>query len=394
MTSPSIRGRMVARNPSEPHRASSPLELLFDLTFVVAIAQVAAPLAARIADGHGLDGIVPYLMVFFAIWWAWMNFTWFASAYDIDDVPYRLLTMLQMAGVLVLAAGVPAAFKGQDYLVVTIGYLIMRVGLVSQWVRAGVEHPKGRVTAFRYAGGVTAVQIGWVARLALPPEFGVASFLVLAILDLSVPIWAERTGMTSWHPHHIAERYGLFTIILLGESVSAATIAVKGSLSSTGVSVGLVEVAAAGLVLLFALWWLYYLEPAGGGLAARRNRSFLWGYGHYVIFASLAAVGAALEVAVERGAGAAPLPDAGAALALAVPVALFLASLSALHAPLVTRLAIRPAAVAIAVALVLAVPLAAPTIGVPSSVLAIALVTAALAAVTIADPRRRGTATS
>ncbi|WP_394770689.1 low temperature requirement protein A [Lacisediminihabitans sp.] len=386
MTSPSIRGRMVARNPSEPHRASSPLELLFDLTFVVAISQVAAPLA----EGHGLDGIVPYLMVFFAIWWAWMNFTWFASAYDIDDVPYRLLTMLQMAGVLVLAAGVPAAFEGQDYVFVTVGYLIMRVGLVSQWIRAGVEHPQGRVTAFRYAGGVTLVQLGWVARLALPPEFGVASFVVLAVLDLSVPLWAERTGSTSWHPHHIAERYGLFTIILLGESVSAATIAVKGSLSATGVSAGLVEVAVGGLVLLFALWWLYYLEPAGAGLAARRNRSFLWGYGHYVIFASLAAVGAALEVAVEHGAGEAHLSDAGAALALAVPVALFLASLSALHAPLASRLAIRPAAVAIAVALILAVPLAAPANGLPSSVLAIALVAAALAAVTIADPRRRG----
>jgi low temperature requirement protein LtrA len=386
MTLPSIRGRMVARNPGEANRVSSPLELLFDLTFVVAIAQVAAPLAARIAEGHGVDGILPYLMVFFAIWWAWMNFTWFASSYDTDDVPYRLLTMLQMAGVLVLAAGVPAAFDGQDYVVATFGYLIMRVGLVSQWLRAAVEHPQGRVTALRYAGGVALVQVGWVARLALPPEFGVASFLLLVILDLSVPLWA---GATSWHPHHIAERYGLFTIILLGESVSAATIAVKGSLSASGVSAALVEVAVGGLLLLFALWWLYYLEPAGDGLAARRNLAFLWGYGHYVLFASLAAVGAALEVAVEHGAGESHLSDAGAALALAIPVALFLASLSVLHAPLVPQLAIRPAAIAIAVALILAVPLAAPAIGLPSSVLAIALVAASLAAVTIADPRRR-----
>lgn len=389
MSQPSIRTRMTARSPGEQNRASTPLELLFDLTFVVAIAQVAAPLATRIAEGHGLDGVVPYLMVFFAIWWAWMNFTWFASAYDTDDVPYRLLTMLQMAGVLVLAAGVPAAFAGQDYVAVTIGYLIMRVGLVSQWLRAGIEHPHGRVTAFRYAAGVATVQIGWVARLAVPHDLTVLTFVILAVADLSVPLWAERTGMTSWHPHHIAERYGLFTIILLGESVSAATVAVKGSLSASGVSVELVEVAIGGLILLFALWWLYYLEPAGEGLAARRERSFLWGYGHYLLFAALAAVGAALEAAVEHGSRETLISDAAAALALAVPVALFLVLLVVLHASIVERLEIRPIAMAVAAVLVLASPLAAPAIGVPSTVLAIGLVVAALAAVTIADPRRR-----
>ncbi len=77
-------------------------------------------------------------MVFFAIWWAWMNFTWFASAYDVDDVPYRLLALVQMGGVLVLAAGVPSAFEHQDFFGITLGYFIMRIGLVAQWVRAAM----------------------------------------------------------------------------------------------------------------------------------------------------------------------------------------------------------------------------------------------------------------
>ena len=91
--------------------------------------------------GHG---ILNYLVVFFAIWWPWMNFTWFASAYDTDDVQYRLLTFVQIAGVLVVAAGVPAAFERQDFTVMVVGYVIMRIALVAQWLRAAREDPVGR----------------------------------------------------------------------------------------------------------------------------------------------------------------------------------------------------------------------------------------------------------
>jgi low temperature requirement protein LtrA len=393
-----LRTRMTGRATDEQHRVSSPLELLFDLTFVVAIGQVAAQLAHSISSGEPLQGVGPFLMVFFAIWWAWMNFTWFASAYDTDDVLYRVFTLVQMAGVLVLAAGVPAAFEDQNFTAITIGYLIMRIGLVTQWTRAGLENPAGRTTAFRYAIGVSIVQVGWVSRLALPAlalptpalatAWGVWTFLILAILDLSVPLWAERKGMTGWHPHHIAERYGLFTIILLGESVAAATAGVQRSLSQSGVSVTLVTIAAAGLVLLFALWWLYYLEPAGQGLQARRELSFFWGYGHYFVFASLAALGSGLEVAVESGSGRVGIPSIEVGYAIALPVAVFLLLLFVLHAPLVRRLVIRPLATLGACTLVLIIPLAGVWIGVAGIVVGVALVASALIAVTMIDHSR------
>src|SRR5688572_20917564 len=153
--------RMIARPADEPHRTVSSLELLFDLTFVVAIASITEPLAHSIAEGHALQGLTPYLQVFFAIWWAWMNFTWFGSAYDTDDVTYRLLTAVQMVGVLVLAAGVPAAVTDNDYLAVTLGYLIMRIGLVAQWLRAAIEDPASRGTALRYAVGIAMLEVGW-----------------------------------------------------------------------------------------------------------------------------------------------------------------------------------------------------------------------------------------
>ena len=379
---------MSGRDSNEPHRASSPLELLFDLTFVVAVAQVATGLAHAVSSGHLLDnGLVPYLTVFFAIWWAWINFTWFASAYDTDDVPYRLLSMLQMGGVLVLAAGVPAVFQHNDFLGITIGYVIMRIAAVAQWVRAGIESPEGRVTAFRYATGVAVVQVGWVARLFLPDQFGLASFLFLALAEIAVPLWAEHPGLTPWHAQHIAERYSLFTIILLGESVSAATIAVQGIVTVHGVNVRLLFVAIAGLVLLFAMWWLYFMERPSDGLAARTGRTFLWGYGHYFLFAAVAAVGAALEVAVEEPHR---MTDLAVGYALAVPVAIYLVMLAAVTSVLRVPLATPAPATAAAVVLVLLMPLATPAIGVPGVVTAIALVAAALTATSIAVGVRRG----
>ena len=110
---------------------------------------------------------MPFLQVFFAIWWAWMNFTWFASSFDTDDVPYRLLTMVQMAGVLVLAAGLPAALEHGDFGAVALGYVIMRLGLVAQWLRVAVDDPASRGMALRHAIGITIAQVAWVLWLGL-----------------------------------------------------------------------------------------------------------------------------------------------------------------------------------------------------------------------------------
>jgi low temperature requirement protein LtrA len=391
-----IRVRMRARAPDEPHRASSPLELLFDLTFVVAVAAITAQLAHGIADGHGLEELPAFLQVFFAIWWAWMNFTWFASSYDTDDVPYRLMTMVQMAGVLVLAAGVPTAFEDGDYLAVTLGYLVMRVGLVAQWLRAAVEDPAGRRTALRYAVGISALQLLWVLRLllaeagVLPDGTLVPVFLLLVVLELSVPRWAERVRPTSWHPHHIAERYGLFTIILLGESVLAASNGATAAVEAEGVSGPLLAVALSALVLLFALWWLYFLEPSGEGLAASRDRSYLWGYGHYGIFAALAAVGAGLEVAVEAAGHAVEASPVGIGYAVAAPVAAFLVLLWAVHAPIVSPLVIGPWVILGGAAVVLLLPLTVEATGVAFVVAAVAAVCAVVIVTTIVSrPRSR-----
>ncbi|MGI5205585.1 low temperature requirement protein A [Spirillospora sp. CA-108201] len=384
---------MTARAVDEAHRASSQLELLFDLAFVVAVAAVTTEFAHHIADGRALSGLVPFLQVFFAVWWAWMNFTWFASSYDTDDVPYRLLTMAQMAGVLVLAAGVPAAAGHSDYRAVAIGYLVMRVALVVQWLRAGAEDPAGRRTALRYALGISVAQAGWILWLvaaeagALPSPAQVPCFVALALLELAVPRWAERAGPTNWHPHHIAERYGLFTIILFGESVLAVSRAVAGALDKAEVSGGLVAIAGSGLALLFALWWLYFLVPVGTGLSDRRHLSYRWGYGHYGIYASLTALGAGLDVAVEQTAHDLRASPLAVCYAVAIPAALFVLLLWTVHMPILGAPVLRPTLVLGGAAAVLLLPPAEARTGVVTVVASITAVCVAMTILTLIQNR-------
>ena len=321
---------MVARSTDEEHRAATPLELFFDLCFVVAVSLAAGKLHHAIAENHVGHGVFGYLSVFFAIWWAWMTFTWFASAYDTDDGVYRLTTLVQIAGVLVLAAGVPRAFDGADFAVITAGYVLMRLAMVVQWLRAAHGDPGRRRAALRFAVGITVVQVGWVARLALPANLTVPSFLVLALAELAVPPWAERAAGTPWHPRHIAERYGLFTLIVLGESVLAATTAVQSALDSGRDIGGLLSLAGAGVVVVFAMWWLYFDEPAHDLLTSTRV-GFLWGYGHLAVFSAIAAVGAGLQVAVDYELHTAHITETTAGMAVAVPVAVYLVSVWALQ---------------------------------------------------------------
>lgn len=325
---------MRPRDPHEAHRAATPLELLFDLCFVVAIAQAAASLHHGLGAGHVAHAILNFGLVFFAIWWAWMNFTWFASAYDCDDVPYRLKVLVQIVGVLIIAAGVPRAFEHQDYSLVTIGYAVMRIAMIAQWLRAARADANCRATAGRYALGIALCQLGWIGAAFLPTNLWLYGFLVLMPLEILVPMWAERANPTPWHAHHIAERYSLLTLIVLGESVLSATLAIQSGVDSGHLDGALIAVIVGAVLILFSLWWIYFEEPAVDCLRTPAD-AFRWGYAHYVVFATLAAAGAGFAVAVDAltggGHDAAAHGEAAAhgaslvpGLAVTLPVAMFL----------------------------------------------------------------------
>ncbi len=321
---------MGPRDTEERHRAATPLELFFDLVFVVAVASAAARLHHELAEGR-LGGILYFCLVFIAIWWAWVSYTWFASAYDSGDVVFRLLSFLIMTGSLMLAAAVPDLFAdGQSGLAVT-GYTVMRLGMVAMWLRAARGHPQRRRTALTYALGITLVQVFWILRLAIDGTSALlVTFAIGMALEFAVPWVAERQGRTPYHPQHIAERYGLFTIIVLGEVVLSSVAAVQVALAGEYAD-DLGPLVVGGLLVVFSLWWLYFKRDHAELFASRRT-VFAAAYAHLVAFASVAATGAGIAVAIDVVTHHAHATAAFAAWSTAVPIALYVLALGAVHA--------------------------------------------------------------
>ena len=295
---------LTSRDSAEQHRAATPLELLFDLTFVVAVAQAAAELHHALAAGDVRPASRGYVMVFFAIWWAWMNFTWFASAYDRDDVAYRLLTLCRSAARSSSPPASRRAFEHNDFRAVTVGYVVMRVALVVAVAarRRAVTRPRRAVAlALRRRDHPRAARLAGPAAPAARTRRSLAAFLAArGRRARRARVGGARADATAWHPGHIAERYGLFTIIVLGESILAGTVTLQRAVTGGGLSASVAVVGVAAVVVVFCLWWVYFEDEVGDGLRRSPQESFRWGYAHFAVFAAVAAVGAGLQVAAEH----------------------------------------------------------------------------------------------
>jgi low temperature requirement protein LtrA len=370
------RRRFRGRDPDEDHRASTPLELLYDLTIVVAFGTAADELSHLIAEDHIGAGVAGFAFASFAVAWAWVNYSWFASAYDTDDWVFRLATMVQMVGVIVLSLGLPQMFASIDHGdtldngVMVAGYVVMRVALVFLWWQVS-RHDRVRARSARtYVAMIGTAQIGWVALalVGLPIGTTFALFGLLIALELAGPFIAERKARTPWHPHHIAERYGLLVIITLGEVIIGTVASLNAVVhGEEGWSVDAALLAIAGVGLTFGSWWMYFALPWAEPLVRHRERAFLFGYGHLVMFSSLAAMGAGLHVAAYSLEGEASVGATVTVLSVVIPVAVYVGLLYALYSLLLRtadpfHLALLAGTVA---SLVLAVVLVALGVGMP-----------------------------
>ena len=325
---------MGGRDPQEQHRVATPLELLFDLTFATCFSFAASQYATELAEGRYTAAFIGFGFASLAICWAWVNFSWFSSAYDTDDWLFRITTMVQMIGVLVLAVGLRPMFasieRGQrlDNSVMVLGYVIMRVALVSQWLRAAKQDPPRRRACLTYATTIAIAQVGWVAFIFAPlsSQRSVTLAIVLLLLvEFAGPFIAERKdGGTPWHAHHIVERHSLFAIIALGEGVVGSVSALSAVVEQQGWSLDAALVGIAGIGLTFGMWWIYYMIPAAEVLERHRDRVFVWGYGQMLVVTAIVATGAGLHVSayfIEHKAVIGPLPTL---LSVAIPVAVYI----------------------------------------------------------------------
>ncbi len=293
--------RLWSADPSQPRRASW-LELFFDLIFVAAVAQVGVPLG----QDYTLHGLARYALMFLLIWWAWVGHTMYSTRFDADDVVQRLLTLLQIFAAAAMAANAKSAFDSRDSAGFGAAYSVLRAVLVVQYLRARRLKETRRLTTL-YSVGFGAASLLWFVAAILPVPTRFWLWGAALLIDMGTPWLAvQYTDKCPPDAEHLPERFGLFTIILLGESVAAV---MHGMESQEMWSPSAAISAFTGLSLAFGYWW-WYFDGAHG--AAKRhvtsNRKTLlfqiWSYAHLPLYLCVAVVGVGVEHVIALPLGA------------------------------------------------------------------------------------------
>ena len=258
----------------------------------------------------------------------------------------------------------------------------MRVAMLFLWLRAARQDPPRRRACQTYAATIGVAQLGWVLLLMLT-DSTVGEFFawgaLLLVIELAGPVIAERRkGGTPWHAHHIEERYGLLTIITLGEGVIGTVASLGAVVESHGWTLDAALVAVAGTGLTFGLWWMYFTVPSAEVLHVHRERLFPWGYGHILIFGSIAATGAGLHVAAYYIGHEAHIGATATVLTVAAPLAVYVLTLFALYSFLVRAVDSFHLALLAGTAALLVLPVMLATIGAPMAVCLVVLMLAPL----------------
>jgi low temperature requirement protein LtrA len=304
------------------------VELFFDLVFVAAVAQVGAPLAT----GYSFDGLARYAFLLCVIWWAWSGHAMYATRFDADDTLQRVLTLMQMIAVIFMAANAEEGLDSLSSAGFAAAYSVMRFILVLQYVRAGTI-ARARVLTHTYARGFGAAASVWLmsALVDTPTRYGL--WTVALAIEAATAIRVSR-HVEALPPHaaHLPERFGLFTLILLGDSIIAL---MKGIQAQPEWSPAAAGAAFAGIAFTFVVWWAYF-ERAGAATdrhvrTRRERRAYeIWTYVHVPLYLGLVLSAVGVEHIIRQGA-AVHLHGEEAAL-LAGAVTIVVASLAVLYA--------------------------------------------------------------
>jgi low temperature requirement protein LtrA len=278
---------------NDTNRHATWLELFYDLVFVVVISQ----LAHNLEEDFSLYGFVGFLALFVPVWWSWTGAAFYATRFDTDDLGHRILTLLQMVGAAALAVNVSDGF-GNDSAGFALSYAAVRIILVVEYIRAGKNKSFSSATPLirRYTRGFLCAAIVWIISAFIPPPFRFVLWGIGLAIDFATPITIGRL-QSQFAPHisHLPERMGLFTIIVLGESVLEVVVGV----SNTEFDIYSMLILGLGLSIPFSLWWLYFDTVDGAPIRAAREKGrvgvySLWLYGHFPLVVAITSVGVGL----------------------------------------------------------------------------------------------------
>jgi low temperature requirement protein LtrA len=269
------------------------LELFFDLIFVAAVAQVAEPLREHYAPAE----VARFAALFVLIWWAWTGNSVFATRFDTDDVVQRGLTLVQMFAVAAMAANATDALDSRSSAGFAAAYAAVRLVLVAQYARA--RHlPDARGLATRYLTGHGAAALIWLLSALVPTPARFWLWGLAFAIDLGTPWLAVRHSVKlPPNPAHLPERFGLFTLILLGDAVVAV---MQGMESQETWRPAAAASAFLGMALLFVVWWWYFDGAAGADeqpVRSRREavRFHVWSYAHFPLYLGVAVAGVGIK---------------------------------------------------------------------------------------------------
>ena len=288
------RPRVRTLEPTTGERHASWLELFFDLVFVLAVAQVARVLA----EHSDLVGLVRYAVLFIPVWWAWIGFTFYADRFESEGPAYRILMFAAMLAMTAFALTLGGAFTPAGDTPFIICYVLVRLVLVVGYLRVAYYIPLARSFSMQYPIGLGAMMVLLLVSLLTDPPLRYAIWAVALILELLTPLLNLRAArVLPIDRSHIPERFGLFTIIVLGEAVIATAMGAAG----VPWNLSTIATSSLGFGMAVCIWWINFDFVEGSGLTAGQLwRRFLYIYGHYFIVVSIVAMGIGVEHAIKE----------------------------------------------------------------------------------------------
>jgi low temperature requirement protein LtrA len=291
--------RFRVKDIAEPEsRRATWLELFYDLVFVVAVSQLAHELSANVT----VQGFASFVFLFIPVWWSWIGTTFYANRFDSDDLVRRILMALQMLSVAALAVNVHHALSDSS-VGFAIAYVISRLLLVLEYLWAGWHIPMARGLTYRYALGFSIGASFWIISTFVPLPWRFGLWAIGLAIDFATPLTAQAAiKQLPPHPEHLPERFGLFTIIVLGEAI----LAVVNGISDMKWGVASTASAIAGFVIAFSLWWIYFENVSGSSLETARTSGrwqilHFWLYIHLPLVIGIAATGVGVEHVIKAG---------------------------------------------------------------------------------------------